>query len=62
MKKTNTKSDVNWFTIVAVIVIMLIIELLGNYCNTHAEEHRQKDWERFEKRMKEVHYMNKWDK
>ena len=60
MKNTKKKSDMDWGTLIAVIVIMLILELLGSYCNRHAEDFRKRDWERFERRMQEVHYMTKW--
>jgi Na+-transporting methylmalonyl-CoA/oxaloacetate decarboxylase gamma subunit len=33
---------------VAVIILILVIEILGSYCNRHAEEHREKEWKRFE--------------
>ena len=54
MKKTN-KSDMNWGTLIALIIIISLIEIIGNYCNNHAEEHRQKEWEKFQQRMQEVH-------
>ena len=60
MKKTNKTTDINCYTLIGIIVIIVLIELIGNYCNTHAEERRQKDWDKFEKRMQEVHHMTKW--
>ncbi|MDD6338139.1 MAG: hypothetical protein PUC15_07130 [Lentisphaeria bacterium] len=61
-KRAKTNADeMNWPALILTIIILVIIELLGNYCNKHHEEHRQKEWERFERRMQEVHYMTKWD-
>jgi hypothetical protein len=59
MKKAN-KSNMNWGVLIVLIMLITIIEIIGCYCSNHAEDHRQKEWDKFEKRMQEVHYMTKW--
>lgn len=59
MKKTD-KYEHEGYILLCIIVLILLIETIGNYCNTHAEEIRQKDWQRFEDKVQQIHYM-KWE-
>ena len=63
MKKIKkTSNDVTVPTVIAMIIIVLLIEWIGNYCNEHAEEFRQEEWERFEQKNAELLYSVNWDK
>lgn len=59
-KKTNKKDKLNWITIIVLLIIIALIEIISNYCNNHYEEHKKESWDKFERRMQEVHYMTKW--
>ena len=57
----SNKNEMEWTTIIVLVVIFAIIQILGDYCNKHAEEHRQKSWERFEARNAEIMHMVNWN-
>ena len=41
-------------TMIAMIIIMVLIEIIGCYCNIHKEEFRQKDWKQYEEQYNNV--------
>ena len=57
----SNKNEIEWTTIIVLVVIFAIIQILGDYCNRHAEERRQKSWERFEARNAEIMHMVNWN-
>ena len=62
MSKKKENNEMNWISFIVLVVIIVLIEVLGDYCNKHAEEHRQKSWEEFERRNAEMMHMVNWDK
>ena len=60
--KTNRNDEMNWLAFILLLIIFIVFEVLGDYCNRHAEEHRQKSWERFEERNAEMMHMVDWSK
>ena len=57
MSTKNTKDDTNGIgepTIIAMIIIWIIIEILGTYCNIHKEEFREKERKEFEEWHNEI--------
>lgn len=59
--KKQKQMDVNAITLIVLIVIVVVIEALGDYCNRHSEELRQKSWKRFEERNIEMMHMVNWN-
>jgi hypothetical protein len=43
-EKTNNVSG----TMIAVIILIVLMEVIGCYCNIHKEEFRKKDWQQYE--------------
>ena len=37
----------DWLVFVGIILLLITIQVYGDYCNTHAKERRQKEWERY---------------
>lgn len=44
----KSKNSTSWILFLAVIILIIVIEILGCYCNEHREEIREKNWKKFE--------------
>ena len=61
-KNTSPNDELSWIVWILIIIFVIVIEVLGDYCNRHAEEHRKESWERFEKENARMMHMVNWDK
>ena len=42
------KSEKEWFDFIGIIIAVILIEIFGNYCNSHKKEIRERNWNKFE--------------
>ena len=54
MKKTDEEKAKGCLILILIILAIILIEVFGDYCNSHKEEIRQRDWEKFESWHNEI--------